>query len=106
MRSIPYLRFWYISSCRNLYNFLKITALFFQIAQARRYGFNVFIKVILFYQTVPHSYDTMGMLRNVFFVCDQYNGVAFAVDLLKQPHDLDGSLCIEIACWFIGQYNR
>ena len=44
-----------------------------------------------------------GVAGNIFFVCDQHDGDAFAVECLEQRHDFFAGMAVEIAGGFIGK---
>ena len=66
---------------------------------------------LLFYGFVRSDFaiayvdDAVRVLRDVIFVGNQNDGVAFAVQIGKKRHDFFAGARIEISGWLIGQNN-
>src|SRR5688572_15601778 len=64
------------------------------------------ISFIGFNETIPEPDDTVSMVGYILFVCNQHNGIAIGMYLVKDLHDLIRSFCIKITSWLISKNDR
>src|SRR5687767_12850206 len=81
----------------------QINHLFLAANAARNlYSFSYF-PFVTFNYPIPEPHYSQRMIRNIFFVRDQYNGIATIMNIAEYFHDLVGCFRIEVACRFIGK---
>src|SRR5690606_21950918 len=67
------------------------------------YRFDIGVGIIILDQTIAHTNDTMRMLRDVLFVCDEDNKVSLVLDCFHQSHYFNRGFCIRVTGWLVSQ---
>ena len=61
--------------------------------------------LVLFDQTVTNGNYAMGAGRNIVFMRNDDDRIAFTMQAFEEIHDFHAGVRVERACWFIGKKN-